>query len=140
MKISTIRSLSTISQVIRNRRLPRHFGRQVISMILAITLVTNPLLAAPEGFIPIGHQVSYGASFWWHNSGWAAKTAKWFTQSKPTDTKGWAGKGAPPNTPPEPKEQEKQSDRDYKVQKIEISPRDVTIATGEKIILSATAY
>ena len=140
MKISTFRSLKTISQVIRNRRLPRHFGRQVISLVLTITLVANPLLAAPQGFTLLGHEMSYDASFWWHNSGWAAKTAKWLTQSKPGDTKGWDGKGAPPNTPPAPKEQEKQSDRDYKVSRLEISPRDVTIATGEKIIFSAIAY
>jgi RHS repeat-associated protein len=140
MKISTFRSLKTISQVIRHRRLPRYFVRQLISLILTITLVTNPLLAAPQGFSMLGQELSYGASFWWNNSGWAAKTAKWFTQTKPVDTKGWDGKGAPPNTPPDAKEQEKQSDRDYKVQSIEISPRDVVIQTGEKIIFTAIAY
>ncbi len=141
MKIPTFRSSKELLQVVINRRLPRHFGRQFISLILAITLITNPLLAAPQGFTLLGHEMSYGASFWWHNSGWAAKTAKWLPQqTKPADTKGWDGKGAPPNTPPEPKEQEKQSDRDYKVQSIEISPRDVVIQTGEKIIFSAIAY
>ena len=140
MKISTFRSLPTFSQVIRHRRLPRYFVRQLISLMLTITLVTNPLLAAPQGFTLLGHEMSYGASFWWHNSGWAAKTAKWFTQSKPSGVTGWDGKGAPPNTPPEPKEQEKQSERDVKVQSIEISPRDVVIQTGEKVIFSAIAY
>ncbi len=141
MKISTFRSLPTISQVIRTRRLPRHFVRRLISLILTITLVTNPLLAAPQGFSMLGHELSYGTSFWWHNSGWAAKLARWMPQqTKPNDTKGWDGKGAPVNTPPDPKEQEKQSDRDYKVQKIEISPRDVTIQTGEKVIFNAIAY
>ncbi len=141
MKNSTFRSPKELLQAVINRRVPRHFGRQLISLILAITLVTNPLLAAPQGFTLLGHEMSYGASFWWHNNGWAAKVAKWFPQqTKPTDTKGWDGKGAPPNTPPEPKEQEKQSDRDYKVQRIEISPRDVVIQTGEKIVFSAIAY
>ena len=140
MKIPIFRSLKTISQVIRHRRLPRHFGRQLLSLILTITLVTNPLLAAPQGFTLLGHEIGYSASFWWYNSGWAAKTAKWFTQTKPVDTKGWDGKGAPPNTPPDAKEQEKQSDRDAKAQRIEISPRDVVIQTGEKIIFSAIAY
>ena len=62
------------------------------------------------------------------------------TQNKPADTKGWDGKGAPPNTPPEPPKEEKQSDRDARVAKIEISPRDVTIATGEKVIFAAVAW
>lgn len=36
--------------------------------------------------------------------------------------------------------QEKQSDRDAKISRIEISPRDVIIHTGEKVIFAALAY
>jgi RHS repeat-associated protein len=140
MKILVPQVLKEMSQAISNCRLPRRFGRQCISLILVMTLITNPLLAAPEGFISLGHQMNYSASFWWYNSGLAAKTAKWFKQGQQNTPKGWDGKGAAPNTRPEPKEPEKQSDRDFKVQRIEISPGDVTIQTGEKIIFSAIAY
>ncbi len=85
--------------------------------------------------------MGYSLAFHWYNSGWAAKFKAWFP-SKATvqDTKGWDGKGAPPNTPPEPSVQEKQADRDVKVSKVEISPRDVTLQTGSKVIFAAVAY
>ena len=140
MKTLTFHLFQSSLQAINNRRLPRHFSHRCISLILVMTLIANPLLAAPQAFTPLGHQVGYSASFWWHNSGWAAKTAKWFKHSQQGNPQGWDGKGAPPNTPPEPKEQEKQSDRDFKVQRIEIAPRDVTIQTGEKVVFSAIAY
>lgn len=141
MKNSAIYTLGAILQSAINRRSPWRLAHQCVSLVLVMTLIANPLLAAPEGFIPLGHQIGYSASFWWYNSGWAAKTAKWFKQGQQNTPKGWDGKGAPPNTPPEVKEQEEQRERDYKVQRIEISPRDVaTIQAGEKIIFTAIAY
>lgn len=141
MKIPTFRSLNIISLAINHRRLPRHFGRQLMSLFLTITLVANPLLAAPQGLMAVGNEVRYGLSFWWVNSGWAKVVARLVPQNtKPVDTKGWDGKGAPPNTPNDPTPEEKQSERDVKVSKIEISPRDVTINTGEKIVFAAVAY
>lgn len=95
----------------------------------------------PQGFIALGQEVSVNAVFWWHNSGWAAKFARWMpTKVAQQDTKGWDGKGAPPHTAPDPEPQEKHEDRVRKVARVEISPRDVTIHTGEKIVFAVVAY
>ncbi|MCI0553999.1 MAG: hypothetical protein L0287_23875, partial [Anaerolineae bacterium] len=95
-------------------------ARRVLTVGLIVLLISNHALAAPQGIIAEAASFSQEVRFWWHNSGWAAKTEKGFTQNTPGDQKGWDGKGARPNTPPEHKEQEKQSDRDFKVQRIEI--------------------
>ena len=112
--------------------------RRLVSLLLIFVLCSNQVLATPQGFTLLAAELRHSAAFWWYNSGWAAKFAQ-----KPTgtqDTKGWDGKGAPPNTPPAPSVQEQQSDRDRKVARLEISPRDVTIHTGEKVIFAALAY
>ncbi len=115
--------------------------RRLLSLGLILVLLSNQVLATPQGWMAVGNEMTAGMSFWWGNSGWAKTWARFIpTQNKPADTKGWDGKGAPPNTPPEPTKEEKQTDRDARVAKIEISPRDVTIATGEKVIFAAVAY
>ncbi len=108
---------------------------------MILILLSNQVLATPQGWMAVGNELSAGMSFWWGNRGWAKTWARFMPpQTKPADTKGWDGKGTPPNTPPEPTPQEKQSDLDVKVSKIEIAPRDVMIATGEKVIFAAVAY
>ncbi len=115
--------------------------QRVLSIMLCLVLLSHHLMAAPPTLLIMANHTQASLSFWWHSSGWAAKaTAWWPQQTKANDAKGWDGKGAPPNTPPDPKEQEKQSERDARVFKIEISPRDVTINTGEKVIFAAVAY
>ncbi len=115
--------------------------RQVVSLWLIVIMLANPLLVAPQGMMALGNETTHAISFWWVNSGWAKVMAKFLPQqTKPTDTKGWDGKGAPPNTPTDPAPEERQADRDAKVSKIEITPRDVTIGTGEKVIFAAVAY
>lgn len=112
--------------------------RRLVSLLLIFVLCSNQVQATPQGFTLLGAELSHSLAFWWYNSGWAAKFAQ-----KPAgaqDTRGWDGKGAPPNTPPAPSVQEKQADRDRKVARLEISPRDVTIHTGEKVIFAVLAY
>ncbi len=115
--------------------------RRMVSLGLMLVLTANPILAMPGLGASLSHEFSYSLAFQWYNSGWAAKFANWFPQKATVqDTKGWDGKGAPPNTPPEPSVQEKQADRDVKVSKVEISPRDVRLQTGSKVIFAAVAY
>jgi hypothetical protein len=115
--------------------------RRLVSLYLMLVLTANPILAMPGLGASLSHELSYSLAFQWYNSGWAAKFNAWFPQKAAVqDTKGWDGKGAPPSTPPAPSVQEKQADRDRKVARLEISPRDVTIHTGEKVIFAALAY
>ena len=114
--------------------------RRAISLMLCVVLLANPILAMPQGVLTLSNEFRYSLAFYWYNSGLAAKFNAW--SQKPAavqDTRGWDGKGAPPNTPPEPSVQEKQANRDVKVSRIEISPRDVTIHTGEKVVFAAIA-
>ncbi|MFN7928342.1 MAG: RHS repeat-associated core domain-containing protein [Blastocatellia bacterium] len=115
--------------------------RRAISLMLCVVLLANPILAMPQGVLILSNEFRYSLAFYWYNSGLAAKFNAWFQKPAAVqDTRGWDGKGAPPNTPPEPSVQEKQANRDVKVSKIEISPRDVTIHTGEKAVFAAVAY
>jgi YD repeat-containing protein len=54
--------------------------------------------------------------------------------------RGWDGKGAPQNSRPAPQEVETQQDREQRVARIEISPGDVELRTGEQVIFSAIAF
>lgn len=105
-------------------------------LVVDFVQCSNQVLATPQGLTLLGYEISHNVGFWWYNSGWAAKYNAWF----PHDTKGWDGEGAPPHTPPAPSVQEKQADGDRKVARLEISPRDVTIHTGEKVVFAALAY
>jgi RHS repeat-associated protein len=128
--VSTLQTLKSACQL-----------RRLVSVFLMLVLSVNPILAMPGGVISLSPEVSYSLAFQWYNSGWGAKFNAWFPKKAAAqDTKGWDGKGAPPNTPPAPSVQEKQADRDAKVSRIEISPRDVTMHTGEKVIFAALAY
>lgn len=120
---------------------PHPLFHRVIAFVLMLVLIANPVLAMPQGYLALGNEMSASLAFHWYNSGWAGRFSSWFPQKQAArDTTGWDGKGAPPNTPPAPSVQEKQSARDVKVSRIEISPRDVTIHTGEKVIFAAVAY
>jgi len=73
------------------------------------------------------------ARHWWHASGWAAWSERFLQRIRD-------GKGAQRRVAPKPKPQETQEERNSRVARVEISPREATIAAGQEIYFIAVAY
>src|SRR5262245_4380353 len=115
-------------------------SRRILIAGLIVSLVSNHTLAAP-GFVMAGTEFSQKAHLWWHRSGWAVKFDRLFPKrSGSQNPKGWDGKGAPDQPVPSPKPQETQEQRNARVVRVEIAPRDVTVAADEQVIFTAVAY
>src|SRR5262245_13325901 len=71
--------------------------------------------------------------FWWHASGWAAWSERFLRRIR-------YGKGAQRRAAPKPEPQETQEARNGRVVRVEISPREATIAAGQEIYFIAVAY
>jgi RHS repeat-associated protein len=71
--------------------------------------------------------------FWWHASGWAAWSERFLRRIR-------YGKGAQRRAAPKPEPQETQEARNGRVARVEISPREATIAAGQEIYFIAVAY
>ncbi|HEX5083979.1 MAG TPA: hypothetical protein VFY40_18175, partial [Blastocatellia bacterium] len=85
------------------------------------------------------------AHLWWHSSGWAARSERFMRENFPNlsvnaQRRNWDGKGAPRRSAPKPKPQETQEERNGRVARVDISPREATIAAGEEIHFIAVAY
>jgi hypothetical protein len=85
------------------------------------------------------------AHLWWHSSGWAAWSERFLRENFPnfganTQQRNWDGKGAPRRAMPKPEPQETQEERNGRVARVEISPREATIAAGQEIYFIAVAY
>jgi hypothetical protein len=128
------------------------FAPDAIRRFACVALVTmmmiNPVMSSPQ----ISHSVVDVASativnswrglyLWWHWSGRAAKFDRLFRKrSAGQNPSGWDGRGAPPRPAPQPKPQETQEQRNARVVRVEIAPRDVTVAAGEPALFTAVAY
>ncbi|MCI0525462.1 MAG: hypothetical protein L0Y75_09395, partial [Acidobacteria bacterium] len=115
-------------------------ARRILITGLIVLLVSNHAFAAP-GMVMAGAELGWEIHFWWHTSGWAAKFDRLFPKRSAGQTpSGWDGKGAPDQPVPRPKPQETQEQRNARVVRVEIAPRDVIVAADEPIIFTAVAY
>ena len=73
------------------------------------------------------------ARHWWHASGWAASSERFLRRI-------WDGKGAQRRAAPKHEPQETQEQRNGRVARVDISPREATIAAGQVVHFIAVAY
>jgi RHS repeat-associated protein len=97
----------------------RHAAR-ALSLLLAVCLLSSSAPAAPRIITGLASQFSLDASYLLRTKVWGG-----LTQSLGNKTQA---------------KQEKQKDRDARVSRIEISPGDVTLQAGQRMIFAATAF
>lgn len=103
------------------RRVTRAISiRSMASVFLVICLLSVSTPAAPQTIVAVAKDASISLAFWYHSSG-LAKLIQ--------------GQGIG-----NVKRQEKQSDRDAKVSRLQIFPGDVTIDVSDRVRFSAVAY
>jgi len=94
--------------------------RSLLSAGLAICLLSSSSPAAPQTLISVTKETSIDLMFWYHSSGLASL---------------FQGAGVPRK-----KEQEKQSERDGKISRLEVFPKEVTVDLGEHVRFAGVAY
>ena len=154
----------TFARLARRRRAPRprrHLARarfaysgfrRFACLIMVAVMVVQFALFPPEVSQAAVKAVSatavnyaQNAHLWWHASGWAAWSERFLRENFPkfganAQQRNWDGKGAPRRAMPKPKPQETQEERNSRVARVEISPREATIAAGQEINFIAVAY
>jgi RHS repeat-associated protein len=101
--------------------------------------------AAVKAVSATANNSAQNAHLWWHASGWAAWSERFLRENFPkfgasVQQRNWDGKGAPRRAMPKPEPQETQEERNSRVARVEISPREATIAAGLEIYFIAVAY
>src|SRR5262245_27530792 len=126
--------------------------RRFACMLMVAVMVVQFALFPPEVSQAAVKAVSatavnsaQNAHLWWHASGWAAWSERFLRENFPkfganVQQRNWDGKGAPRRAVPKPEPQETQEERNSRVARVEISPREATIATGQEIYFIAVAY
>lgn len=129
---------------------PGAFHRFVCAMMIAVMSV-YPVTASPL----LSHGMANGIAtatadwqqkfvFWWHSSGWAAKSSRFvrenFSLSGTSMQQGWDGIGAPRRPVPKPEPQETQEQRNARVVRVDLFPKEAEVKTNEPLILTAIAY
>jgi RHS repeat-associated protein len=135
----------------RSRFAPSAFHRfACLAMVMVMSV--QGALASPQVSRATVEAVSAKAAsyrqdahLWWHSSGWAARSERFMRENFPNfganvQQRNWDGKGAPRRTVPKPESQEIQEERNGRVARVDISPREATIAAGEEIHFIAVAY
>src|SRR5262245_15676528 len=123
-----------------------------VCLTMIVVMTTQGVLASPQ----VTHLAVEFASanainswqktrLWWHASGRAARLERFMREyfpnfGAPAQRSGWDGIGAPRQAIPEPVPQETQEERDARVVRVEILPREATISAGEDIHFIALAY
>jgi RHS repeat-associated protein len=114
--------------------------RRYACMLMVAVMVVQFALFPPEVSHTAVKAVSASAvnsaqdaRHWWHASGWAAWSERFLQRIRD-------GKGAQRRVAPKPKPQETQEERNSRVARVEISPREATIAAGQEIYFIAVAY
>jgi RHS repeat-associated protein len=114
--------------------------RRFACMVMVAVMVVQFALFPPEVSQAAVKAISANAAgsaqdahLWWHSSGWAAWSERFLQRIRD-------GKGAQQRAVPKPKPQETQEERNSRVARVDISPREATIAAGQKIHFIAVAY
>jgi RHS repeat-associated protein len=102
----------------------------VVQFVLAPPEVTH---AAVKAVSATAVNSAQDARHWWHASGWAARSERFLQRIRD-------GKGTQRRSMPKPEPQETQEARNSRVARVEISPREATIAAGQNIYFIAVAY
>src|SRR5262249_46568176 len=109
--------------------------------------MTSPQVsrAAVESVSATAVNSAQDARLWWHSSGWAARSERFLRENflkfgVTAQQRNWDGKGAPLQAMPKTEPQETQETRNGRVARLDISPREATIAAGQEIYLIAVAY
>ena len=98
---------------------------RALCLVLILSLLSTSTPAAPQTIIGAAGQWQLSLAFWFRASGWAA-TLRGALQGR--------------SDRPAHKPQEKQNDRDARVARLQISPGDVTLRIGQRVIFAAIAY
>jgi RHS repeat-associated protein len=154
----TLARLSQWRRASRPRPRPRRarfvysrFRRFACLMMVAVMVVQFALFppdvsqAAVKAVSATAVNSAQNAHLWWHASGWAAWYERFLREKFPkfganVQQRNWDGKGAPRRAVPKPEPQETQQERNSRVARVEISPRELTIAAGQEIHFIAVAY
>ena len=114
--------------------------RRFACLLMVALMVVQFVLAPPEVSQAAVRAISAKAAgsaqdarHWWHASGWAAWSERFLQRIRD-------GNGAQRRVAPKPKPQETQEERNSRVARVEISPREATIAAGQNIYFIAVAY
>ncbi|HJP91182.1 MAG TPA: hypothetical protein VJ875_04450, partial [Pyrinomonadaceae bacterium] len=94
--------------------------RSIASAILVICLLSSSTPAAPQVITAVAHETNIAAVIWYHRSGLQKLL------------QGQSFGGA--------KEQERQTDREARVSRLEIFPKDPTVDLSDHVSFSAVAY
>lgn len=95
---------------------------RVASVFLAVVMLANSTPAAPQVALDAGRGWKLNALLWFQASGWAA-TLQGLGQSRPPAQR-----------------QERQSEREARVRRVEIHPGELEVAVGERVQFTAVAY
>ena len=102
----------------------RRSARQLSSILLIITLLsTSAPAATPQVLSSAASSTYLGLALWLESSGWAATVNTLLTGQKK----------------PKPTPEERQSKRDARVARLDISPGDVTLRMYERVIFAVNA-
>jgi hypothetical protein len=114
--------------------------RRFACLLMVAVMFAQFVLASPEVSHAAVKAISatavnsaQNAHHWWHASGWAAASERYLRRIR-------YGKGAKRQALPKPEPQETQEERNGRVARVEISPREATIAAGQEIHFIAVAY
>jgi RHS repeat-associated protein len=102
----------------------------VVQFVLAPPEVTH---AAVKAVMATAVNSAQDARHWWHASGWAGWSERFLQRIRD-------GKGTQQRAVPKPEPQETQEERNSRVARVDISPREATIAAGQQIYFIAVAY
>ncbi len=133
------------------------FGPSVLQRFLCVMLIVvmsgQSVLASPQIAFSVFNTVSPAAInsgqnvyFWWHSSGWAAWSERYvrkhfpFLHSSKQHERNWDGTGAPAQSMPEPMPQETQDERNARVVRLEIHPKEISVRPDEPVIFSAIGF
>jgi hypothetical protein len=114
----------------------RRFACLVMVAVMFVQFVLGPpqvAYAAVKAVSVTAVNSAQDAHLWWHASGWAAWSERFLQRIQD-------GKGAQQRVAPKPEPQETQEERNSRVARVEISPREATIAAGQEIHFFAVAY
>jgi hypothetical protein len=126
--------------------------RRLACLAMSLVMIVQFALFPPEVARAAVKSVSatvanaaHDGRFWWHSSGWAARSERFLRETFPNfganaQQRNWDGKGAPRRAMPKSEPQETQDARNERVARVDISPREATIAAGQVIHFVAVAY
>lgn len=120
--VSHPRSIDTLVSHSRESRKLRRVGTRLISLLITLSLLANSTPAAPKTLMQVAVSTKDGVTFWFQVNGVIPRLLNFFVGAEKV------------------KQQEKQTERDARVTRIQISPSDVIAYEGQQVNFTALAY